>query len=48
MWAVMAFISEADTLTPSNKTDFHAFASSHTPFVSQPAAIAALIASLIA
>ena len=42
------FISEADALAPSNKTDYHAFASSHTPFVSQPAALAALLASLIA
>lgn len=42
------FISEADTLTPNNKTDYHAFASSHLPFVSQPDALATLIANLIA
>ena len=42
------FISEADALSPSNKTDFHAFAASHTPFVSQPQALATLLASLIA
>jgi len=42
------FISEADVLTPANKTDYHAFAASHTPFVSQPEALAALIASLAA
>ena len=42
------FISEADALTPANKTDYHAFASSHLPFVSQPDALATLIASLVA
>ncbi len=42
------FIAEADTLTPGNKTDYHSFASSHTPFVSQPEALATLLASLIA
>jgi pimeloyl-ACP methyl ester carboxylesterase len=42
------FISEADALTPANKTDYHAFASSHLPFVSQPDALATLIASLLA
>lgn len=42
------FISEADALSPNNKTDYHAFASSHTPFVTQPEALATLIASLIA
>jgi len=42
------FIREADALTPGNRTDYHAFASSHTPFVSQPAALADLLATLIA
>jgi hypothetical protein len=42
------FISEADTLSPNNKTDYHAFASSHLPFVSQPDALATLIAGLVA
>lgn len=37
-----------DALTPANKTDYHAFAASHMPFVSQPAALAMLLASLIA
>ena len=42
------FITEADALAPANKTDFHAFAASHTPFVSQPAALATLLDGLIA
>lgn len=42
------FIAEADALAPANKTDFHAFAASHTPFVSQPEALAALIGKLVA
>lgn len=42
------FISEADALSPANKTDYHAFASSHLPFISQPDALATLIASLVA
>lgn len=42
------FIAEADALTPGNKTDYRAFAASHTPFVSQPKALVALLAELIA
>lgn len=42
------FIGEADKLTPTNLTDFHSIASSHSPFVSQPQALADLIASVAA
>lgn len=42
------FISEADKLTPANLTDFHAFPSSHSPFVAQPQALADLIATIAA
>jgi pimeloyl-ACP methyl ester carboxylesterase len=42
------FVSEADALTPSNKTDVRGFASSHCPFVSKPALLADLIATLAA
>ena len=42
------FVSEADTLTPSNKTDFHAFDSSHTPFFAKASELADLLATLIA
>jgi pimeloyl-ACP methyl ester carboxylesterase len=41
------FVAEADLLSPANKTDFRTFASSHTPFFSQPAALAALVATLV-
>jgi len=41
------FIAKADALTPADKTEYHAFAASHTPFASQPAALATLLASII-
>jgi pimeloyl-ACP methyl ester carboxylesterase len=42
------FITEADALTPANKTDYHALTGSHTSFVTQPAALATLLADAIA
>lgn len=42
------FVSEADTLAPSNKTDFHAFDSSHMPFFAKASALAELLVTLIA
>jgi pimeloyl-ACP methyl ester carboxylesterase len=42
------FVSEADTLAPSNKTDFHTFDSSHAPFFAKPSELADLLATLIA
>ncbi len=42
------FISEADKMTPQQLTEFHAFASSHSPFVSKPQQLADLIATIAA
>jgi pimeloyl-ACP methyl ester carboxylesterase len=42
------FVAEADGLAPSNKTDFVAFESSHTPFFSKPEALASVIAAKLA
>ena len=42
------FVSEADMLAPSNKTDFHTFDSSHTPFFAKASALADLLVTLIA
>jgi len=42
------FISEADALTPGNKTDVKSLVSSHCPFLSQPDALADIIATVAA
>jgi pimeloyl-ACP methyl ester carboxylesterase len=42
------FVSEADMLSPANKTDFRTFDSSHTPFFAKASELADLLATLIA
>lgn len=42
------FIAEADAFTPNNRTLVHDLDSSHSPFFSQPAALASLIAGIVA
>ncbi len=42
------FIAEADAFVPQNRTQVHALDSSHSPFISQPAALAGLLASIAA
>lgn len=42
------FVSEADALTPANKTDFRTFDSSHTPFFAKASELADLLETLIA
>lgn len=42
------FIAEADALTPANLTDVRTLAASHSPFISMPDAVAALLADLAA
>jgi pimeloyl-ACP methyl ester carboxylesterase len=42
------FVSEADSLAPGTRTEFVAFASSHTPFFSKPGELAAVIAARVA
>jgi hypothetical protein len=41
-------VSEADALSPGNKTDFHTFDSSHTAFFAKATALADLLVTLIA
>lgn len=40
------FIDEADAFTPANRTHVHELDSSHSPFVSQPEALAQLLAEI--
>jgi pimeloyl-ACP methyl ester carboxylesterase len=42
------FVSEADALSPSNKTDFRTFDSSHTAFFAKASALADVLATIIA
>lgn len=42
------FVSEADTLTPGNKTDFRTFDSSHTAFFAKASALADILTTIIA
>jgi len=42
------FVSEADMLTPANKTDFRTFDSSHTAFFAKASALADVLTTIIA